>query len=152
MYTFRGIYTKKVSIARDVLSCSKKSIYYTNTDAKTGEDSTYQELDLSREETPYQNTIIWWLLQFKNMWYGIDCVFISYVKSFTLHAKSNWTILVLQFSEVDVYCTKHQCIFIYYRLSFLSKTNWWKYHYLFLLFEILNWCTCHLPSMLCKIR
>lgn len=54
----RGIYTKKVSIARDVLSCSKKSIYYTNTDAKTSEDSTYQELDLSREETPYQNTII----------------------------------------------------------------------------------------------
>lgn len=54
----RGIYTNKVSISRDLLSCSKKSIYYTDADVKTGEDSTYQELDLSREEIPYQNTLI----------------------------------------------------------------------------------------------
>lgn len=57
---FRGIYTKKVSISRDLLSRSKRSIYYTDTelDVKTGENSTYQELDLSREEIEYQNTAI----------------------------------------------------------------------------------------------
>uniref|UniRef100_A0A8W8NKE0 Scavenger receptor class F member 2 n=1 Tax=Magallana gigas TaxID=29159 RepID=A0A8W8NKE0_MAGGI len=56
----RGIYTKKVSISRDLLSRSKRSIYYTDTELaiKTGENSTYQELDLSREEIEYQNTAI----------------------------------------------------------------------------------------------
>lgn len=61
----RKIYTKKVSITRDLLPCSKKSIYYTGTDVKTGESSTYQELDLSREEIQYQNTIIRWFQQWK---------------------------------------------------------------------------------------
>lgn len=58
--TFRGIYTKKVSISGDLLSRSSRSIYYTDTnkDVKTDEFSTYQELDLSREEIQYQNTTI----------------------------------------------------------------------------------------------
>lgn len=58
--TFRGIYTKKVSISGDLLSRSNKSIYYTDIkrDVKTSEFSTYQELDLSREEIQYQNTTI----------------------------------------------------------------------------------------------
>lgn len=55
---FRGISKKKVSISRDLLSCSKKSIYYTDTDVKAGENSTYQELDVTREDSPYQNTTI----------------------------------------------------------------------------------------------
>lgn len=55
---FRGIYTKKVSISRDLLSWSKKSIYYTNTDVKISEESTYQELDISGNEITYQNTTI----------------------------------------------------------------------------------------------
>uniref|UniRef100_A0A8W8NS56 EGF-like domain-containing protein n=1 Tax=Magallana gigas TaxID=29159 RepID=A0A8W8NS56_MAGGI len=55
---FRGIYTKKVSISRDLLSWSKKSIYYTNTDVKISEESTYQELDISENEITYQNTTI----------------------------------------------------------------------------------------------
>lgn len=55
---FRGIYTQKVFIASDLLSCSKKSPYYTDTNVKTCDNSTYQELDLSKEETPYENTTI----------------------------------------------------------------------------------------------
>nr|XP_034320459.1 multiple epidermal growth factor-like domains protein 10 [Crassostrea gigas] len=56
----RGIYTKKLSISGDLLSRSNKSIYYTDIkrDVKTSEFSTYQELDLSREEIQYQNTTI----------------------------------------------------------------------------------------------
>lgn len=57
----RWISTKKVSISRDLLLCSKKSIY-TNTDVKSSKNSTYQELDLSREEIQYQNTTIRWLM------------------------------------------------------------------------------------------
>lgn len=79
---FRGIYTKKVSISSDLMSCSKKSIYYTDTDVKTGENSTYEELDLSRDEIPYQNTTILWLLQCKNhnWWkcylkYNLNCMY-----------------------------------------------------------------------------
>lgn len=55
---FRGIYTKKVSISRDFLSWSMKSIYYTDTVVKIGEDSTYQELDVSGDAITYQNTSI----------------------------------------------------------------------------------------------
>lgn len=58
LFFFRGIYTKKVSISRDLLSWSKKSIYYTNTDVKISEESTYQELDISENEITYQNTTI----------------------------------------------------------------------------------------------
>ncbi|XP_065930258.1 uncharacterized protein [Magallana gigas] len=54
----RGISTKKVSISKDLWSCSKKSINYTDTDVKADENSTYQELDLTREDRPYQNTTI----------------------------------------------------------------------------------------------
>lgn len=61
----RWIYTKKVIICSDLLSCSKKSNYYTNADVKTGENSTYQELDLSREEIQYQNTTIQWFMYLK---------------------------------------------------------------------------------------
>lgn len=58
VYILRGISTKKVSISRDLLLCSKKSIYYTDTDVKANENSTYQELDITREDSPYQNTTI----------------------------------------------------------------------------------------------
>lgn len=58
VYILRGISTKKVSISRDLLPCSKKSIYYTDTDVKAEENSTYQELDITREDSPYQNTTI----------------------------------------------------------------------------------------------
>lgn len=58
IYFFRGIYTNKVSISSDVLPCSKKSIYYTDTDVKASENSTYEELDISRDEIQYQNTTI----------------------------------------------------------------------------------------------
>lgn len=61
----RGICTKKVSISRDVLSLSKKSIYYTDTDVKISEESTYQELDISGNEITYQNTTIKWFFHRK---------------------------------------------------------------------------------------
>lgn len=69
----RWIYTKKVSISSDLL-CSKRSIYYTNTDVKSGENSTYQELDLPREEIQYQNTTIRWLrnLQWRKIQSSFD--------------------------------------------------------------------------------
>lgn len=42
----------------DICFCAQKIqyTYYTDTDVKTGKNSTYQELDLSREDIPYQNT------------------------------------------------------------------------------------------------
>lgn len=53
-----------MSISRDFL-CSKKSIYYTDTDVKISEDSTYQDLELTGDEIPYQNTTIRWFLNCK---------------------------------------------------------------------------------------
>lgn len=58
VHLFRAIYTKKVFMSSDLLSCSKKSPYYTDTNVKIGDNSTYQGLDLSREEITYENTTI----------------------------------------------------------------------------------------------
>lgn len=77
LHHFRGIYTKKVTISREFLSCTKKSIYYTDTDVKMSEDSTYQELDISRDEIPYQNTTIHWFLRRKKK-YDLDFIFSKY--------------------------------------------------------------------------
>lgn len=60
LYCFQGIYTKRVSILGFNPSCWKRSEHYADTDIKTGEDTTYQELGPPREEISmtYQNIVL----------------------------------------------------------------------------------------------
>lgn len=88
-YLFRGIYTKKVSISGDLLSRSKRSIYYTDTelDVKTGENSTYQELDRSP---------ILSIVNVTTTCYKLKCICISFLNDATLPKICLWRLFMSQ--------------------------------------------------------
>lgn len=59
-FIFRGIVKKNVQFSGNLLSFSKGSVNYTDSDLTNAETSTYQELNVSSitVEPSYQNTII----------------------------------------------------------------------------------------------